>query len=260
METRPAGPRARRSFSVEKWYLDAFLDDGSFLLVVAGRLQVLGTAWARLNVEWHPREGSSVRVGVPLHDLAHFTDPHQVHWDLPALAGDLSLAPGRPPIVLRDPLLRDGQRVLQWSMLEPDAAVTGWLRIGDRRLSCHGRAYRDHLMVDLPPWRMRRWVLRWGRAVSASHWRVWFRLDTPRESIAEGWEDGTAGASPEPPNLVEMQVLADHPIIELPIFQFGALGRALAAAAGNPRQRRLLARTAIAGEPARAIHEDVRWG
>jgi hypothetical protein len=261
METRPAGHRARRSFSVEKWYLDAFLDDGSFLLVVVGRLRALGTSWARLNVEWHPLEGQSIRLGVPLHEIAGpLTDAQQVRWDLPASAGELSLVSGPAPIVLRDPLLRDGRRVLRWSMLTPDSEVTGWLRVGDRRMPCRGRAYRDYLMVDLTPWRMRRWRLQWGRAVSASHSQIWFRLETPSESLAGRWEDGVASARPEPPHLLGMRVLADEPVIELPIFQFGALGRALARLAGEPRQRRVLATTTIAGEPARAVHEDVQWG
>jgi hypothetical protein len=261
MGTSPVRPTARRSFSVEKWYLDAFLDDGSFLLVVVGRLRALGTSWARLNVEWHPRESRPVRLGVPLADVSgELLSPHRVRWELPALAGELVFPAEQTPIVLREPLIQEGDRSLRWHMLTPDAPVTGWLRAGERRVPCRGRAYRDYLMVDLPPWRMRGWALGWGRAVSASHSQIWFRLETPREAIAEGWFDGAAGASPEPPRLIETQVLADHPIIELPIFQFGALGRALAAVAGDPRQRRVLAATTIAGEPARAVQEDVRWG
>jgi hypothetical protein len=257
-------------FSIEKWYLDTFMTDGSLLILSLGEVRLLGVPVGRLSVEWHAPDGSVRRGFASLGRLvpgAHgFTfrggmlEANRVRWHTGPLAGELCFQPRYPPMSLREPLLRIGSRQLSWAMDIPDADVEGELRLHDRRVAVRGRGYRDHVTAGIYPTQMRGWELRWGRAVSQSHATAWLSLRTPQGAVAGTWRDGSTGPRCVPPPLCDERVIADALLEDLPVMRIGPVRRLLSSLAGHPLQRRFIATATLDGEPARAVHEIVQWG
>jgi hypothetical protein len=263
-----AGRRPRFGFAIEKWYADAFLDDGSLLIVTVGRLRCLGVPFDRLSVELHHPDGSrsvwSGRLGLGrwagpvLRYRRVELGPGHIQWTLPACSGRLDFTTRFPPFRPLDPILRRGPRQLRWVVELPDADVEGELVPASGRIAIRGRGYRDYVALDLFPWSLRGWQLQWGRALSASVATIWFRLDTPEETIATTWVEGRTRSDCHPPVLAGERVLSQALLTDLPLMRIGPVRWLLSHLGGHPRQARTMA-TSVNGLPGRALHELVKW-
>lgn len=257
-------------FSIEKWYLDTFLPDGSLLILTIGQARLLGMPLGRLSVEWHPPDGTVVRESSHLGRLAAvgrsyrfrsgLLEDDRIRWHGAGTSGDLRFHPRYPPAALRDPLMRFGNRTLTWVMDVPDAVVEGDLTIHGRTMAVRGRGYRDHVVMTALPTQMRGWDLRWGRAVSQSHATAWIRLHTPEGTVEGTWHDGRVGPVCISPPLHEERIIGESLVADLPAMRIGPLRSLLSTLAGHPLQRRMLAAGTLDGEPAQVLHEVVRWG
>ena len=257
-------------FSVEKWYLDTFLTDGSLLILSIGEVRLLRVPVGRLSVEWHAADGTVQRGSASLGRLeptangfkfqGGVLEPDRVRWQTGPLAGELRFLPRYPPASLCEPVIRIGSRQLSWVMDIPDAVVQGELRLPDRIVPVRGRGYRDHVTADLYPTQMRGWELRWGRAASESHATAWLELRTPHGTVEGTWHDGSTGLRCVPPPLRDERVLVDSLVADLPVMRIGPVRTLLSSLAGHPLQRRFAAAATLDDEPARAVHEIVRWG
>jgi hypothetical protein len=258
----------RSGFAIEKWYADAFLDDGSLLIVTLGRLRFLGIPFDRLSVELHRPDGSRLVASGRL-GLGRWTGPvlryrraelapRQLRWTLPACSGSLDFTTRFPPFSPMDPVLRRGLRQLRWIVELPDGDVEGELVLRSGRVAIRGRGYRDYVALDLLPWSLRGWQLQWGRAVSSAAATIWFRLTTPEETVATTWVNGTLRPDCHPPALAGERVLSQALLRDLPLMRIGPVRWLLTHLGGHPRQVRTMA-TDVTGSPGRALHELVTW-
>jgi hypothetical protein len=258
----------RFGFAIEKWYADAFLDDGSLLIVTLGRLRFLGIPFDRLSVELHHPDGSrfvaSGRLGLGrwtgpvLRYRRAEVNPTQLRWTLAGCSGSLNFTASFPSFSPSDPILRRGQRQLRWIVELPDGGVAGELVLPSGRVAIRGRGYRDYVALDLFPWSLRRWELRWGRAVSSAKATIWFRLATPEGTVASTWVNGTTRSECRPPVLAEERVLSRALLTDLPLMRIGPVRWLLGHLGGHPRQVRTLSGS-VDGLPGRALHELVTW-
>ena len=268
MDTIAARRPPRFGFAIEKWYADAFLDDGSLLIVTLGRLRFLGIPFDRLSVERHHPGGSrfvsSGRLGFGRwtgstlgYRRAEVT-PRQLRWTLPACSGSLDFTTRFPPFSPLDPILRRGHRQLRWIVELPDGDVEGELVLPSGRVALRGRGYRDYVALDLFPWSLRGWQLQWGRALSSAGPTIWFRLATPEETVATTWVNGTTRSGCRPPVLAGERVLSHALLSDLPLMRIGPVRRLLGHLGGHPCQVRTMAGS-VDGAPGRALHELVTW-
>ncbi len=260
--------------TLEKWYIDALLDDGSVLLVYFGALTLFSVRLARLTAELFPPRGSVVRGAANVHRIAGGEDRLQfgsaaitgdrLRFATPGLSGELVYRPRWPPLALREPFLVEGSRSLHWTVEIPDADVTGTLRWPGGGRAVMGRGYRDRVWFDLPLWRFPIQELIWGRAVAGEHAATWVRATTARETFAESWLDGciVAGADGGPPPEVTLEpgrVFLDADVTGLEGLRLGALRGPLRRLSGNPHETKWQAFCEIAGERGVAVHEVARW-
>lgn len=260
---------------LEKWYIDALLDDGSVLLVYLGALTLWGLRLARLTAEFFPADGPTVRGSAPVYhihgaaDTLHFgaatIDGVRLRFTTDGLSGELEYSPRFPSLSLREPFLAEGGRSLHWSVEIPDAEVTGHLAWpgGERRLV--GRGYRDHVWFDFPPWRFPIEELVWGRAVAGAHAATWVHATTSRGIVAASWLDGrmvAPGEGGDPPEGVSLgpgAMFVDANVAALDTLRLGALRGPIQKLSGDPHETKWRAPCVIAGQRGVAVREVVRW-
>ena len=268
MDTIGQRPPLRSGFAIEKWYADAFLDDGSLLIVTLGRLRLLGVQFDRLSVELHrPGGGRIVASGglgpgrwagsVLRYRFAEL-GPRQLRWNLPGCGGSLAFTSRYPCFTPRDPVLQRGRRRLRWIVECPDGEVQGELLLPSGRVAVRGRGYRDYVVLDLLPWALRGCELRWGRSVSHETAQVWFRLATPADTVTATWLNGVVQHDGPLPMLAQERVLSEAPLADLPLMRIGPVRWLLSHLAGRPELVRKTA-ASVSGMPCRAVDELVTW-
>lgn len=259
--------------TLEKWYIDALLDDGSVLLVYFGALTIFSVRLARLMAELFPPRGPVVRGAANVHRIAGGEDQLQfgsativgdrLRFATPGLSGELVYRPRWPPLTLREPFLAEGSRSLHWTVEIPDADVTGTLRWPGGGRAVAGRGYRDRVWFDLPLWRFPIRELIWGRAVAGEHAATWVHATTPQGAIAASWLDGRIvsgdGGPPAGVELGASRVFLDADVTGLEGLRLGALRGPIQRLSGDPHETKWQASCEIAGEQGIAVHEVARW-
>lgn len=266
---------ARFPATLEKWYIDALLEDGSVLLVYLGALTISHVRLARLTADLFPPHGAGPHGSATVRQISggkgalHFGPAtiagDRLSFTTPGLSGELIYRPRHAPCALREPFLAEGNRSLHWSVEIPDADVTGTLRWPGGERAIVGRGYRDRVWFDFPPWRFPIRELLWGRGVTGNHAATWVRATTDQERIAATWLDGhlvaadSASALPGEVTLGPSRVFLDTDVVSMEGLRLGALRGALQRLSGNPHQTKWQAPCVIAGEQGIAVHEVVRW-
>jgi hypothetical protein len=264
-------PRGGRGpFTLEKWYVDTLMPDGSVLIVYLGCMRAFGVRLARFAAELFPPEGPPVRGGCAVHAVEGGEDRlvfgparlegDRLSWRTPGLSGEVCYSPRHPSAVLREPFVEEGGRRLLWSVEVPDAEVEGRLSWPGGHCQVFGRGYRDRVWFDLVPWRFPIRELRWGRAVAGSHAAAWVAARTGEGEIAARWEDGRVfPGDATPPPMGEPRVLVETAVADAEVLRFGILRPLLRRLSGDPHEVKWAAPATLGGEPGRAIHERVRW-
>jgi hypothetical protein len=264
--------------TLEKWYIDVLLDDGTVVLVYLGRLALLGVEWARVTTELFFADGRIIRASAPVATIRgqgeqlQFGDSRIEGERLDITAGELR---GRlhyharvGPLRLREPFITVGSRKLEWNVEVPDADVDGRLTWPGGDLAVRGRGYRDRVFFDLHPWSFPIRRLIWGRAVAASHAAFWLRAQIGAagddNSIHHAWLDGevvtsTDGPVPAAVELGTSRTLLDAHVADLDGLHLGSVRGLLRRLTGDPHEEKRAAPCAILGAPGRAIHEVVTW-
>lgn len=266
---------ARFPATLEKWYIDALLDDGTVLLVYLGALTLFRVRFARVMAElFSPggpvaRGSASARQIVGGENTLHFGPAtlagDRLRFATAGLSGDLVYQPRHQPFMLREPFLARGDRTLHWSVEIPDADVTGTLRWPGGALAVTGRGYRDRVWFDLAPWRFPIQELVWGRAVAGEHAATWVRAATDQGNVAASWLDGRVapadGVGDLPPGVViePGRVFLDADVAALEGLRLRALSGLLRRLSGDIHEIKWQASCTIAGIQGMAVHEVVRW-
>jgi hypothetical protein len=258
----------RWPFSLEKWYLDVLLPDGTVLLVYLGRMRLFCVPFARVTAELFRPDGTVVRSDAAARDLsggpdrlrfgAARIDGDLLTFELPGMSGALRYRPRHPAVSLREPFLVSGDRTLTWTVEIPDADVEGELRLPGGTVPIRGRGYRDRVWFDLLPWRFPIQELRWGRAVAGEHAATWVRARTSAGVVGAAWQDGRTLDAFEP-TLGPDRALITSAIADLEGLRMGWLRPILRRISGDPREVKWAAPATIDGDPGVAIHEVVRW-
>lgn len=261
--------------TLEKWYIDALLEDGAVVLVYLGALTLYGVRLARVTAEIFPPGGRVVRgsevvrhiaggQGILRFGAATITD-HRLVFRTAGLSGELHYQPRYPSCMLREPFIAQGDRTLHWDVEIPDADVTGTLEWPGGQRAITGRGYRDRVWFDLSPWRFPIRELIWGRAVAGEHAAMWVRATTDQGVVAAGWRNGRM-VIPEdasgPPLGVELgrgRVFLDADVSNLEGLRLGILRDLIRRLSGDPHETKWQAPCAIEGTPGVAVHEVVRW-
>lgn len=282
IDLRLAKPRF--SSTLEKWYVDALLDDGTVVIVYLGRLRLLGITWARVTAEVFFPDGRVLRGGSPAAELRgergrlRFGDTciegEYLGISAGEVRGELRFRERGRPVHPQEPLIAVGSRKLTWVVEVPDADVEGHLTWPSGRLEVRGRGYRDRVFFDLLPWRFPIQRLVWGRAVAGESAALWLHAEPrpPRRRslgdapapIRNAWLDGEAietrpDSVPAPVELGAARTLLDAHVADLEGLRFGPARGLLRRLTGDPHERKLAATCTIRGAPGRAIHEVVTW-
>lgn len=263
--------------SLEKWYIDALLDDGTVLLVYLGVLTLMGMRLSRVTAELFPPRGPAVRGSATVRqrasggeDILRF-GPASIMGDhlrfaTAGLTGDLVYRPRYQPCSLREPFLARRSRSLHWMVEIPDADVTGTLKWPGGSLILKGRGYRDRVWFDLAPWNFPIRELVWGRAIAGTHAAMWVHATTTQGNIASSWLDGqivaTHGGSGPPSGVVlhPGRVFLDADVVALDGLRLGRPSRSLIRRlSGDPHETKWQAACTIAGDDGMAVYEVVRW-
>jgi hypothetical protein len=195
---------ARFPAMLEKWYLDALLDDGAVLIVYLGALTMLGARLLRLTAEYHPSAGPATHGSAVARRIMGgegwlrfgpaLIEGDRLRFSAATLSGDLVYQPRWPAVALVEPFLRWGSHTLHWTVEVPDADVSGVLWVAGARRAVTGRGYRDRVRFELSlrPFPIRELV--WGRAVAGLHAATWVRAHTAGERVAAAWLDGAVVA------------------------------------------------------------------
>ncbi len=271
LSLHPAGFPA----TLEKWYIDTLLDDGSILLVYLGTLTLVRVRLARLTAELFLPQGHVLRGSATARQIRggegilHFgpatIDGHRLRFTTVGLSGDLIYQPRYSSCMLREPFLVAGDRTLHWAVEIPDADVTGRLAWPGGSCTVIGRGYRDRVWFDIPPGRFPIRELIWGRAAAGEHAATWVRATTEQEVIAASWLDGhivaTADSSVPPADVAlgRGHVFLDADVAALEGLHLGALRDVLRRLSGDPHETKWRAPCMIAGVEGIAVHEVVRW-
>jgi hypothetical protein len=261
--------------SLEKWYIDTLLDDGSVLLVYLGSLTFCYVRLARVTAELYPPHGPVVRGSATARHIvgrenalrfgpATIAGDH-LRFTTSGLSGELLMRPRWPPFALREPFVTEGSRTLHWSVEIPDADVTGTVQWPGGMRAIAGRGYRDRVWFDLPLWRFPIRELRWGRAAAGDHVATWVRATTTQEIVAVSWVDGhmvetdTASGLPVGVTLGPARIFLDADVASLESLRLGGLGGVLRRMSGDLHETKWQATCTIAGVQGEAVHEVVRW-
>ncbi len=265
----------RFPFSLEKWYIDTLLDDGSVLLVYLGAITLCAVRLARVTAELYPVHGPVVRGSATVRHIeggenslrfgpAAIEGDH-LRFTTAGLAGDLIMSPRYPPCALREPFLTEGSRALHWSIEIPDADVTGTLTWPGGTRTIAGRGYRDRVWFDFAPWRFPIREQMWGRAVAGDHAATWVRSTTNQGVITLSWLDGhmvetdTVSGLPVGVTLEPARMFLDADVVALEGLRLRGLRGPLRRISGDPHETKWQAACAIAGIRSVAVHEVVRW-
>lgn len=265
----------RFPFSLEKWYIDTLLDDGSVLLVYLGAITLCAVRLARVTAELYPAHGPIVRGSAPVRHIAGGENilrfgPATIEGDhlrftTAGLSGELVMRPRYPPCALREPFLTEESRTLHWSIEIPDADVTGTLTWPGGTRAIAGRGYRDRVWFDLYPWRFPIREQIWGRAAAGDHAATWVRTTTHEGVITLSWLDGhmvetdAVTGLPVRVTLDSARAFLDADVVALEGLRLGGLHSVLRRISGNPHETKWQAACAIAGVEGEAVHEVVRW-
>jgi hypothetical protein len=261
----------RWPFTLEKWYVDTLLPDGSVLIVYLGRMRLWGVSTARLAAALFqpgepPREGGAgardlvCRDGVVQLGAAQLSE-RSLHWETAGLSGHLEFTPRYPAPAIPSPFLTSGERRLEWMVELPDADVRGEVRWRGGSRDIVGRGYRDRVWFDLLPWRFPIRRLEWGRAAAGRHAATWVAQHTDAGVVECGWMDGqVTSGRPAGIGLDEPRLLLDGPVVDLRGLRLGAMRPLLRRVTGDPRQTKRAGAATIGGERGRAVSEVVLWG
>ena len=263
----------RWPFTMEKWYVDALLPDGTVLLVYVGRMYLCGLSWPRVTAELFRADGSVVRgaavakpsegLGEALDVGAACIDADSIRFETTGLSGELKMRPRFAPVTLLDPVWATKSRRLTWVMEVPDADVEGHVRWPGGALAIEGRGYRDRVRMEISPWRFPIRRLVWGHAAAGPHAAVWLQLDTETGPIQARWRDGRIGSDREGLHdgvtLDDDTPFLDADILDLDGLALGPLRGPLKRLGGDPHETKLRAAATIDGHPGRAVHEVVVW-
>jgi hypothetical protein len=261
--------------TLEKWYIDALLEDGAVLLVYLGVLTLFGVRIARLTAELFPPHGPVVSGSATVRHISSARSALQfgsatltgncLRFRTDRLSGDLLYEPRYPPCLLREPFLTDRGRALHWAVEIPDADVTGTLAWSGNTLAVAGRGYRDRVWFDCLPWRFPIRDLRWGRAIAGEHAATWVRAATKQGVIAASWLDGhilATGENSAPPAAIHLgsgRVFLDADVAALEGLRLSALRSLLRRLSGDLHETKWQAPCTIAGVAGMAVHERVQW-
>jgi hypothetical protein len=263
--------------SLEKWYIDALLDDGTVLLVYLGVLTLVGVRLSRVTAELFPPRGPAVRGSAIVRHVPRGGEGvlrfgsasiigNRLRFTTSGLSGDLVFRPRHPPCSLREPFLARGGRSLHWMVEIPDADVTGTLQWSGGARTVKGRGYRDRVWFDLVPWNFPIRQLVWGRAIAGTHAATWVHATTAQSSIASSWLDGQIVSNHSgsgPPSGVALQpgrVFLDADVVALDGLHLGwPLRPLIRRLSGDPHETKWQTACTIAGEDGMAVHEVVRW-
>ncbi len=260
-------------FTLEKWYIDVLLPDGTVLLVYLARMRVFGVVIGRVTAELFRVDGEVIRGGATAKEMVGGEDElsfgpasivgERLRFELPGLRGDLRFSPRFGPASLRDPFVEVGERRLEWLVELPDADVEGVVELAGGRLDVRGRGYRDHVWFNLLPWRFPIRALTWGRAVAGDHAATWVEAalvdahGAATGNVTAGWMDGAP--STERPSFGADRVLVESAVVDLESLRFGWLRPGLRALTGDPREIKYAGPATLGGEPGVGVHEVVRW-
>ena len=257
-------------FTLEKWYADVLLPDGTVILVYLVQFRALGfsralvTANCPARVPGHSRRRSRAAgrggQGVARPRCCPNRRRGPVLRDS-GLAGRLKYSARSPPAALGAPFVAQRQRTLEWTVEVPDADVEGEVAWPGGRLPIRGRGYRDHVWLDVLPWRMPLRGLAWGRVAAGAA-----RDDVDRRPAGGGrrslrrlgrWEDNPGGGAPGHARRVTSprRVGGGGPARPEP----GGATPRLAAPGARPPRGEMACPATIGGHAGVAIHERVRW-
>lgn len=266
---------ARFPVSLEKWYIDTLLDDGSVLLVYLGALTISGVRLARATAELYAPDGLMAHGSATVRHITGGENAlrfgpfslagDHLSFSMEGLSGDLVYHPRWAPCSLLEPFLARGSRTLHWSVEIPDADVSGILRWPGGERTIAGRGYRDRVWFDLPPWRFPIRELIWGRAAAGDHAATWVRATTSQGIVSAAWLDGqraqpdaTSGLPPGV-SLGPSRQFLDADVAGLENLRLGALRGPLRRLSGDPHETKWQAPCVITGAHGVAAHEVVKW-
>jgi hypothetical protein len=261
--------------TLEKWYIDAQLEDGAILLIYLGVLTLFGVRLARLTAELFLPHGSVAHGSATVRHIRSNGNALQfglaslvgdrLRFRTDGLSGDLLYQPRYPPCLLREPFLVEKRHSLHWAVEIPDADVTGTLAWSGKTLTVAGRGYRDRVWFDFLPWRFPIRDLRWGRAIAGEHAATWVCAATKQGAIAASWLDGrilATGESSAPPAAVVLasgRVFLDAEVTALEGLRLGALRSVFRLLSGDLHETKWQAPCTIDGVEGVAVHERVQW-
>lgn len=273
--SEPGLVRPHFPMSLEKWYIDVLLEDGTVCLVYIGQLSVLGRRIGRVTAELFRPDAITIRGAAPSGRLegavgsvrcsAASIQGEHLRFETDALSGELRYRPRYGPWEPARPFLASGSRRLTWAVEIPDADVEGELRWPGGDMQVRGRGYRDRVWFDVLPWRFPIRRLSWGRAVAGSHAAVWTCAEKGSERVGYAWRDGEAcdpgGSSSVPDGVVlgSARVFLDSDVASLEGLRLGVFRRPLAWLSGAPHETKSVGFCEIEGERGVGVWEDVRW-
>ncbi len=258
-------------FTLEKWYADVLLPDGTVILVYLVQFRALGFSRALVTAELFRPGYPAIRGDAPAPrveggegwlDLgAARIDGEVLSFETPGLAGRLKYSARYPPAALGAPFVAQRQRTLEWTVEVPDADVEGEVAWPGGRLPIRGRGYRDRVWLDVLPWRMPLRELAWGRIAAGPHATTWTVARLAGGGVRSvAWADGRIiQAEERPGTLGESRVLVESAVADLPGLNLGALRPVLRRLALDPREVKWACPATIGGHAGVAIHERVRW-
>jgi len=256
---------------LDKYYIDALLDDGSVLLVYIGKIVLAGVALARVSTELFLPDGSRIggsALGMRLVRRPGFMQcgpvelrGEQLRFATRTLRGELTYRARAAPWTARVPFFARGGHALHWDVELPDADVQGQLHVAGRTLQIAGRGYRDRVWFDFPLARLPLRQLHWGRAYAGSHASTWTRAELADGALIEaGWQDGESLPGVPPAlELTQDRTLVHGPVIDLEALHLGPLRPLLRWTTHDPVQHKWAAAARLAGVAGRAVHEVVTW-
>jgi hypothetical protein len=260
--------------SLEKWYIDALLPDGTVLLVYLASLVLFGWRVAKLSADLFFPDGRRIHGAAPVGAISGAEDQlsfgpasiegERLRFETKGLSGELRYRARQPAACLRDPFLVHGGRTLSWNVELPDADVEGTLRWPEGELQVAGRGYRDRVWFDLLPWRFPIRELVWGRAHAGPRALTWVHATTLDGAVGGSWVDGAirdhSGRGPPAPLVLgEPRVLLEADVADLEGIGRGPIGAVIRRAGGDPHEIKYHAPCSLDGQPGMAVHEVVRW-
>ncbi|MBT3223491.1 MAG: hypothetical protein HN348_30840 [Proteobacteria bacterium] len=261
----------RWPFTIEKWYIDTLMEDGTVFLLYLGQMSLFGVRWARLTAELFQPDQPAIQGHASASGLkgeedrlsckAATLDGNNLRFETPNLKGELQFTPLHGPMTLHDPLLQSKDKRLTWAIEIPDAEVTGRLIWDGGELEVKGRGYRDRVRSELLPWAFPIFTLRWGRAAAGPNAVTWLRADTRDGIIVTGWKNGQrCDTAFDSVGIEDTEPFLDSKIVELQGLASKWMRPMLRRVSGDPHEVKYRATASLSGHTGRAVHEIVHWG